>query len=103
TVVVGVNRFGDGRETPDIPTPDYSSLERGQVERTRAARAKRDGRRVKAAIDALRASAACYGEQGSADQRPALMPLVIDAVRARATVGEIAGTLAEVWGKYLPP
>jgi methylmalonyl-CoA mutase N-terminal domain/subunit len=30
------------------------------------------------------------------------MPLIIDAVRRRATVGEIAGTLAEVWGKYVP-
>jgi len=102
TVIVGVNRFGDGRGAPDIPTPDYSSLEREQVERTRSARAKRDERMVTAALDALRASAACYGDQGSRNQRPALMPLIIDAVRRRATVGEIAGTLAEVWGKYLP-
>jgi methylmalonyl-CoA mutase N-terminal domain/subunit len=102
TVVVGVNRFGDGRQTPDVPTPDYSSLERGQVERTRAARAKRDEKMVKAALEALRASAACYGESGSQGRRPTLMPLIIDAVRRRATVGEIAGTLADVWGKYVP-
>ena len=102
TVVVGVNRFSDGRDTPDVPTPDYSSLERGQVERTRAARAKRDEKMVTAVLEALRTSAACYGEAGSQHRRPALMPLVIDAVRRRATVGEIAGTLAEVWGRYVP-
>ena len=102
TVVVGVNRFGDGRGAPDVPTPDYSSLEREQVERTRAARAKRDEKMVKAALEALRASATCYGEAGSEHRRPVLMPLVIDAVRRRATVGEIAGTLVEVWGRYIP-
>jgi methylmalonyl-CoA mutase N-terminal domain/subunit len=102
TVVVGVNRFGDGRETPDVPTPDYSSLERGQVERVQAARSRRDEKMVTAALETLRANAACYGEKGSKDRRPALMPLVIDAVRHRATVGEIAGTLGEVWGRYTP-
>ena len=102
TVVVGVNRFGDERDAPDVPTPDYSSLEREQVERTKAARAKRDTQTVTAALEALRASAACYGEAGSQHRRPALMPLIIDAVRRRATVGEIAGTLAEVWGKHTP-
>jgi methylmalonyl-CoA mutase N-terminal domain/subunit len=30
------------------------------------------------------------------------MPLIVDAVRKRATVGEIAGTLGSVWGKYTP-
>ena len=102
TVVVGVNRFGDERDAPDIPTPDYSSLEREQVERTRAVRAKRDEKMVTAALGGLRASAGCYGDKGSKTNRPALMPLIIDAVRRRATVGEIAGTLAEVWGRYVP-
>ena len=102
TVVVGVNRFGDGRVAAAVPTPDYSSLEREQVARTRAARAQRDEKMVTAALEALRTSAACYGEAGAKQRRPALMPLVIDAVRRRATVGEIAGTLAEVWGKYVP-
>ena len=102
TVIVGLNRFGDGRETPDVPTPDYSSLERAQVERVRGARSRRDEKMVTAALETLRASAACYGEKGSQRRRPALMPLVIDSVRRRATVGEIAKTLAEVWGKYTP-
>jgi methylmalonyl-CoA mutase N-terminal domain/subunit len=102
TVIVGVNRFADGTEPPDVPTPDYSALERGQVARTREARAQRDGRAVHDALETLRAAAVCYAGAGAVRQRPALMPLIIDAVRRRATVGEIAGTLAEVWGKYQP-
>jgi len=102
TVVVGVNRFSDGRDAPDIPTPDYSSREREQVERVRAARARRDEKTVTAALDALRASATCYGDNGSRHKRPALMPLIIDAVRRRATVGEIANTFVEVWGRHAP-
>jgi methylmalonyl-CoA mutase N-terminal domain/subunit len=37
-----------------------------------------------------------------ASTNPRLMPLIIDAVRARATVGEIAETLAANWGFYRP-
>jgi methylmalonyl-CoA mutase N-terminal domain/subunit len=102
TAVVGVNRFTDGRDAPDVPTPDYSSLERGQAARVREARARRDNDAVRAALAALAASASCYGSGGSTRERPALMPLIIDAVRRRATVGEIAGTLVDVWGKYQP-
>jgi methylmalonyl-CoA mutase N-terminal domain/subunit len=103
TVIVGVNRFSDGREPPDVPTPDYSALERGQVARTREARAKRDAAAVDDALASLRSAATCYaaGDAG-ASQRPALMPLIVDAVRRRATVGEIAGALGTVWGKYQP-
>jgi methylmalonyl-CoA mutase N-terminal domain/subunit len=100
TVVVGVNRFADGRDAPEIPTPDYSALEREQMTRVRDARSRRDGAAVEQSLGALKASAACYGNAQS--QRPALMPLIIDAVRRRATVGEIAGTLGAVWGKYQP-
>jgi methylmalonyl-CoA mutase, N-terminal domain len=103
TVIVGVNRFADDRDPPEVPTPDYSSLERGQVTRVREARARRDQTAVSETLDTLRTSAACYGESpASGRERPALMPLIIDAVRRRATVGEIAGTLASVWGKYQP-
>ncbi|MFL5612357.1 MAG: methylmalonyl-CoA mutase [Gemmatimonadaceae bacterium] len=100
TVVVGVNRFADGRDAPEIPTPDYSALEREQTARVRDARSRRDAAAVEQSLAALKASAACYGNAQS--QRPALMPLIIDAVRRRASVGEIAGTLGAVWGKYQP-
>src|SRR5690348_8387330 len=103
TVTVGVNKFTDGSEPPLVPTPDYPALEREQVTRTREARARRDARAVDAALDALRSAAPRYseGDHASGDRVP-LMPLIIEAVRRRATVGEIAGTLAAVWGKYQP-
>ena len=100
TVVVGVNRFGDGAEPPVIPTPDYSALERGQVARVQGARASRDGDRVRETLAALAERAAPYARAGEA--RPHLMPAIIDAVRARATVGEISDVLRGVWGEYRP-
>jgi len=102
TVIVGVNRFGDDGESPALPAPDYSALERLQTRRVREARARRDAPRVGRALDALRTSAACYAERQTVGTRPSLMPLIVDAVRVRATVGEIAGVLAQVWGRYRP-
>jgi methylmalonyl-CoA mutase N-terminal domain/subunit len=98
TVIVGVNRFEDGAEPPQIATPDYSALEREQVERVRRARATRDTTAAQRALDALRDASVLTG--GSF--RSHLMPLIIDAVRARATLGEISEALAANWGVYRP-
>ena len=103
TVVVGVNRFGDGEPPPSIPTPDFSALERSQVERVTQVRAGRDAARIAAALAAIRGAAAAYGaDDGSARQLTPLMPLIVEAVRARGTVGEISDTLRDVWGEYRP-
>jgi methylmalonyl-CoA mutase N-terminal domain/subunit len=103
-VVVGVNRFADGREPPIIPAPDFSQLERDQRERLRAVRSRRDDAAVRGALERLGAAAAAFGgRRGDGRDRPHLMPLVVDAVRARATVGEISDTLAARWGRYRPP
>jgi methylmalonyl-CoA mutase N-terminal domain/subunit len=98
-VLVGVNQFTDESEIPVIPRPDFTSLEKGQVERLKAAKAKRDDKRVKAAIAAIKSAAPAYLAEG---QRPALMPQIIEAVRARASVGEISDALAAVWGMHRP-
>jgi len=96
TVIVGVNRFADQEESPSIPAPDYSALERAQVKSVKAVRKKRDASQASRALGALKdASAASPPDKH-------LMPLVIDAVRARATVGEISGALAENWGYFRP-
>ena len=100
TVVVGVNRFADDNAPPSIPTPDFSALERAQVDRVRSVRAARDGARVDAVLAGLRRAATSY--VGSSGSRPELMPLIVDAVRARATVGEISDALRSVWGEYRP-
>jgi methylmalonyl-CoA mutase N-terminal domain/subunit len=103
TVVVGVNRFDDGEAPPIIPAPDYTVLEREQIDRLRSVRATRDGDAVTRSLRELGAAAECLasGGNGSASH-PALMPLILDAVRARATVGEISDTLAATWGVYRP-
>ena len=98
TVIVGVNKFTDAAETPDIPSPDYSALEREQVLKLAAVRKARNSSRVTETLAALRAAAAADSGGG----RTHLMPLIIEAVRARATVGEISDTLAACWGVYNP-
>jgi len=101
TVVVGVNRFTDGRDAPSIPTPDFSALEREQVDRVTAVRAKRDNAVVTSALAAIRDAAPPYAASAEGARTP-LMPLIVDAVRARATVGEISDALRAVWGEYRP-
>ena len=100
TVIVGVNKYADGNDPPVIPTPDYSTLEREQVERLRAVRARRDAAATANCLATLRAAAQTYSSQATV--RAPLMELIIDAVRARASVGEIADTLRDVWGAYRP-
>jgi methylmalonyl-CoA mutase N-terminal domain/subunit len=94
TVIVGVNRFADGASSPIIPTPDFSALEREQVERLKASRGSRDATRVSVALGALRDAAKSPGSR--------LVPLIVDAARARASVGEIADSLRGAWGEYRP-
>ena len=92
-VVVGLNRFTDDSPALPIETPDYSALEVEQ--RSRLAEVKR-GR------DAAAMGATLKEVQQAAGNTAPLMPRIIDAVRARATLGEISDTLREVWGVYRP-
>jgi methylmalonyl-CoA mutase, N-terminal domain len=96
TVIVGVNRFADQEEALSIPAPDYSALEKAQVKSVKAVRKNRDASKVKRALAALKKAS------GASSTDTHLMPLIIEAVRARATVGEISGALAENWGYFRP-
>jgi methylmalonyl-CoA mutase, N-terminal domain len=96
TVIVGVNRFSDDAETISIPAPNYSALEKAQVKSLKALRKKRDSSAADRALSALRDATAKF------PSKTHLMPLIVDAVRARATVGEISSTLAENWGYHRP-
>jgi len=93
TVLVGVNKFTDGSAPPAVQTPDYSALEREQTARVREVRGRRDASRVGEALGALR---------GAAATRRGMMEPIIAAVRARATVGEIADALRDCWGVHRP-
>jgi methylmalonyl-CoA mutase N-terminal domain/subunit len=93
-VVVGVNEYVTGDPTAPIPAPDYSKLAEAQRERVAELRAQRDAEKVKRTLVALDAAA-----------RHATAPLMepmLDAVRARATLGEISDVLREVWGVHDP-
>jgi methylmalonyl-CoA mutase N-terminal domain/subunit len=96
TVIVGVNRFTDNADGQTIPAPDYSRLEKAQVKSVKAVRKNRDGESAARTLGDLREGAAAKSGQLH------LMPLIIEAVRARGTVGEIAETLAASWGYYRP-
>jgi len=89
--VVGVNRFADDSPPPQIPLPDYRALEAGQQRQLAAVKAGRDAAAVRSTLDAIRLAAA-----GS----DPLMPVIIAAVRTRATLGEISDVMRGVWGTY---
>jgi methylmalonyl-CoA mutase, N-terminal domain len=101
TVIVGVNRFTDDSAVPEVPTPDFSRLEKEQVGRLRAGKAKRNATQLTAALEKLGKSADRFTIRG--DVRGAqLLPAILEAVRARASVGEIANVLKSRWGVYRP-
>jgi methylmalonyl-CoA mutase N-terminal domain/subunit len=97
---VGVNRFADSDETPDIPRPDYGQLEAEQIARLSQRRQARDENVLSAALSAVRAAATTYRDDHEGTIRPSLMPAIVDAVRARASIGEIADALRAEWGTY---
>jgi methylmalonyl-CoA mutase N-terminal domain/subunit len=90
-VVVGVNRFAVDEEKP-IPIQRIDeSLERKQVERLRALRARRNHEAWQSSLQQIE-DAARSGEN--------LMPRILTAVEANATVGEISDTMRRVFGEY---
>ena len=90
-VVVGVNRFTSEVESKiELQKPSPES-ERKQIETLQAVRQSRDATAWQRSLAALERAA--RGDQN-------LLPKIVDAVRAYATVGEIADTLRGVFGEY---
>ena len=90
-VVVGVNRFQDGESvSPPLLRLDPAA-EAAQVARVQAFRARRDTLAWAAALDALAATA---------DSDRNLVPVIIDAVKAGATLGEVSDRLRLAWGQH---
>ena len=90
-IVVGVNDFvtEDARQIPTLSID--AEIERSQVARLQALRARRDSSRTKAALAELDRRARCSEN---------LLPAILASVEAYATVGEISDTLRGVYGEY---
>ncbi len=100
--VVGMNRFALDEEEPYEPLRVDPAIEAVQVERLARLRRERDNDEVRRCLDALRKAADTPGGTGSDAGSNVLYPMH-DALRARATVGEVCNTLREIWGVYVPP
>ena len=93
-VVVGVNRFRLDEEEPYEPLRVDPAIEAQQAERLAKLRAERDNDAVQKHLAELR--------QAAEGNDNVLYPMK-EALRARATVGEVCNALRDVWGVYVPP
>ena len=93
-VVVGVNRYAQPAEPPIPYLKIDEGIEREQAERVRVIKASRNQTEV--AHQLRRVADACRNEQN-------LMPVLLDAVKAHASVGEIADVYRETFGRYREP
>ena len=92
-VVVGVNRFTVEEEEPYEPLRVDPTIEAEQRARLERVRAERDQAAVDAALERVRSAAAGTDN---------LLYPMREALRARATVGEVSDALRDVWGVYTP-
>ena len=92
-VIVGVNKFtSEEKVAVDVLEIDNNAVREKQMEALRGIRERRDDDAVDAALAAI--TTAAKTETGN------LLSLVIDAMRVRATVGEVSQTLTDVFGRY---
>jgi methylmalonyl-CoA mutase N-terminal domain/subunit len=90
-VIVGVNQFVE-KESGDIPTLKITpETERRQVAKLKRRKAKRNQKKVHTSLERLRTAAL---------QQAPLMPLILEAVKTYATVGEISDIFRQVYGEY---
>ena len=89
--VVGVNVHTEAEGAPRIGQPDFRALEEGQRRQLLTRKSARDPGTVQGALDRVR---------GVAKGNQNLMPPIIEAVKAGATLGEISDALRSEWGTY---
>ncbi len=90
-IVVGLNKYQVQEEAPKGLLRVDPSVGEMQKNKLKELRATRDNAKVEAALEALRG--ACEGTEN-------VMPFILEAVRAYATLGEICGVMREVFGEY---
>jgi methylmalonyl-CoA mutase N-terminal domain/subunit len=93
-IIVGVNRFETDEEGQQVDIEEVTEADqRRQVDRLERAKAERDDEAVEAALAPL--GDACEGDEN-------VMPYIVDAVKAYATVGEICDAMRDVFGEHVP-
>ena len=93
-IIVGVNAFTEGNEEEQIPLLRITNEdEQRQRKRLDAVRDRRDESKVNAVLERLRTEAA--------DPEINLMPTLIEAAQAYATLGEIMSTMGSVFGRHV--
>jgi methylmalonyl-CoA mutase N-terminal domain/subunit len=98
-VIVGVNKFQNAEEDPAMIFRTDPASEKAQIKRLNDVRSKRDDAAVKASL--ARLAEACKNPDGLAGEN--LMYPIVEAVKTYASVGEICGTMRDVFGEYTPP
>ena len=91
--IVGVNRFAEAAHAPPSPFRPDADVERERATFLAEWRAQRDGVHTRAALARLE-----QGARGSEN----LVPLILHALKARATLGEVCDTMRAVFGTYTP-
>jgi len=95
-VIVGVNKFADSEEDQSFRVLRVDpKIREEQIASIKAVKSKRDNVKVEKSLEEL--------GKAAATENVNLMPLIIDAVRNRCTLGEIMDTLRDVFGEYRPP
>jgi methylmalonyl-CoA mutase N-terminal domain/subunit len=92
-VVVGVNKFISKEQAELKPFIINPEVEIRQIERIRQLKERRDNSKVSSALEAVR-------EVARSNENT--VPSILEAVKAYATVGEVADALRSVWGEWLP-
>jgi len=92
-VVVGVNKFQVEEESPKDLLRVDPAVRISQMERLKRLKSERDNARVKDILSELK---------NAAEGKDNLMPIILDAVKAYATLGEICDALRDVFGEYQP-
>ncbi|HEU4345838.1 MAG TPA: methylmalonyl-CoA mutase family protein [Candidatus Binatia bacterium] len=90
-IIVGVNAYADAREQRVPILKIKEQVEKGQCQRFRQRKKNRSARKVATALSRL---------AGAAEANGYLMPVVMEAVRAEASVGEICEVFRRVYGEY---
>ncbi|MBA2640495.1 MAG: methylmalonyl-CoA mutase [Nocardioidaceae bacterium] len=96
--VVGLNRYRSDQEDPYEPLQVDPTIEQQQADRLGRLRRDRDSADVQRLLGDVRAAAETTGAE-----HVNVLPAMKDALRARATLGEVCDALRDVWGVYQPP